>query len=234
MTIKKVSKIFARHSVGVFGEKGSGKDLLFGNVIARRKLPYVSNTNYGGKFSPLKLEDIQCGGNTYRNFLTGKLNQFVCPYVDKTDVYLADAGIYFPSQYCNELNRDHKEVTVYEAISRHLNRGAIHYNTQFLGRVWDKIREQCSRYIMCVWSVYICGIVIQKIRIYEKYDSAANKVLPWRVRLPLFANRSMKLSYDLASQSYHNTHGFIKEKILIYRNKSKHNTRLFKEILENA
>lgn len=234
MNILHIKKLFETHSCAVSGEKGSGKDVLFGNVIARRKLPYISNTDYGGLHIPFQYKDIDCGGNTYKDFIHGTLKKYTFPYPDKTDIYLADVGIYFPSQYCNELNRDYKQLAVFEAISRHTSNSRFHYNTQALNRCWDKIREQCERYITCLSCHIIGGLVIQRIRIYEKYDSAVAKALPWRIKLPLFASKEMKLSYKLQKQSYYNQHGNITERILVYLNTSKHDTRVFKTMLEGG
>ena len=35
------------------------------------------------------------------------------PYPDGTDIYLSDAGIYFPSQFCSELNREYPFMAVF-------------------------------------------------------------------------------------------------------------------------
>lgn len=235
MTINKIAKFFGKYSISVFGAKGTGKDVLFGNVIMRRKLPYVSNTNYGGIWYPLDFNKIDCGKNTYKDFIEGTLKKYIFPYEDKTDVYIADAGVYLPSQYCNEINRDYKYISVYEALSRHLGQSKLHVNSQAIGRVYDKIREQQELYIKCLSCTVLFGkIVIQRIRVYEKYSSAAENVIPWRIKLPLLANKEMRLRMDIAKQQYYNSYGDVKEYTLIYWNKSKHDTRAFKEMMENA
>lgn len=231
MGIKRIKKLFERYSVAVCGQKGSGKDVLFGNVIARRKLPYVSNTNYGGQYIPFDANALMCGGNTYMNFLKGNIKAYSYPYKDKTDIYLADVGVYFPSQYCNELNKNFPQIPVFEALSRHLGDAKLHYNVQAINRSWDKIREQCDIYIQCIRCIFIGQLVIQKVRVYEKYSSAADKVLPWRLRLPLLANKEMRLHYELQKQQYENAHGKIRDYILIYINRSKHDTRSFRTML---
>ena len=48
MGLRKIIKMFESGCVSVSGMMGTGKDLLMGNVIMRRKRPYVSNMNYGG------------------------------------------------------------------------------------------------------------------------------------------------------------------------------------------
>lgn len=234
MTINSIKRLFQNYSCAVFGSKGTGKDVLMGNVIARRKLPYVSNTNFGYKYIPYDTKKIACGDNTYKNFIEGNIKPYRFPYEDFTDLYIADIGVYFPSQYCNELNRDYKNIPVFEALSRHLGCSKLHYNTQNLARAWDKIREQCDMYIKCLSCNVLFGgkVVIQRVRIYEKYSSAVEGALPWRIKLPLFMSKEMRLQWKLAKQKYDNQYGYITERTLIYWNKSKHDTRAFKRMLE--
>lgn len=235
MNIKKVAKLFANGSVCAIGKKRRGKDMLIGNVIARRKLDYISNVDYGGKYHPFKREDISCGGNTYKDFLEGKVKYYKYPYPDKTDIYLSDVGIYFPSQYCNELNRDYKEIPVFCAISSHVGNCWVHFNVQALNRAWDKLREQSDTYILCRGcKVFFGKLVIQKIRIYDKYESALSAQPPFRVPLPLFANKEMKLHAKIEKERYYCQHGTIKSGTLIYINKSNYDTRIFKAILEKG
>lgn len=235
MSIRAITKLFKKFSCAVCGAKGTGKDVLFGNVINRRKLPYVSNTDYGGEFFPFDYNALMVGGNSYRNFIEGNTKPYQFPYPDGTDLYLADIGVYFPAQYCNELNKLYPQIPVFEALSRHLGDSKLHYNVQAINRAWDKIREQCEKYIQCLWcKVFFGKIVIQKVRIYEKYSSCAEKVIPWRLKLPLFTKKEMRLHFALMKQQYENTHGQIKDKLLIYINKSQHDTRMFKSMLDNT
>lgn len=234
MTIRSLCKLFRNHSVAVFGAKGTGKDTLFGNVIVRRKAPYVSNTNYGGLYIPLDWYAIDCGGNTYKDFMSGDLKTYTFPYPAASDIYIADVGVYLPAQYCNELNRDYKHIPIFEALSRHLGQGTkVHYNTQAINRCWDKLREQNDAYVKCLRCIPLFKgkLILQKLRIYERYDSAQAGALPWRIKLPLFANKEMKLTWNLAEQKYFNTYGRIKEGWILYRNRSKHDPLLFKRLL---
>lgn len=234
MRFKKIIQMFQDQNVCVFGLKGTGKDLLFGNVIVRRGLPYISNCDYseGLYFNQFDYSCIDLAGNTYKNFITGDVKPYDFPYPDKTDLYLSDVGIYFPSQYCNELNRDFKSMPVYMAISRHLGLSNVHFNAQNLNRVWDKIREMSDTYIMCRWSVVLFGkLVIQGIRIYDKYQSALDRVKPFRMKIPFGAKKEAKAMYDIHKDSFINSHGNIKNRLLIYWHKSPYDTRLFKKIL---
>ncbi len=235
MRFKKVIKFFEDGNVCVFGLRGRGKDLLMSNVVVRRKLPYISNINYGYDelYYPFDYSKLDCGENTYRNFLSGVLNPYTFDYPDHTDVYISDAGVYFPSQYCNELNKIYPYIPVYQALSRQLGCSNFHVNSQSLGRVWDKIREQSDTYILCRKCVYFSGgLVFQWITIYDRYQSALDRQKPMRVRMPLFADKELRLHVRMIQDQYTATHGVIKNGFLVYRNKSSFDTRRFRTILQ--
>lgn len=237
MKIKKVVKLFKQGNVCVVGLRGKGKDMLMGNVIARRKKEdYVCNTDYCCKaqFYPFELEKLECGKNIYENFINGNITPYTYPYRLGTDVYIADAGIYFPSHYCNELNKKYGYVPTFMALSRHLGDCNVHFNVQNLNRVWDKIREQSDTYIMCRRCIVLFGrIVIQQIRIYEKYQSCVDRVPPFRMKRPLF-NREAKAQIDIARSKYDCTYGVVKSGTLLYWNKTNYDTHIFREILKNG
>lgn len=230
--MRKILKLFEQGNVSISGLIGSGKDMLMGNVIVRRGLPYVSNTNYGGKWIPFDPKALNCQ-NTWRNFITGNLRRYVYPYEDGTDIYLADGGVYFPSQFCNDLNKDYGYLATFMALSRHFG-SRFHYNVQNLNRMYDKVREQSDLYIRCIWTKVLFGfLVIQKVIIYEKYESCVNRVPPFRLRKPLL-NPDRIQQWEIQSMNYEISHGVVEPRILIYINRSTYNTRIFKEMLENA
>lgn len=234
MKFKKIIKIFESGNVCVCGLRGRGKDLLMSNVVVRRKLPYVCNIDYGGERYPFNYSDLDCGSNTYKNFLSGNVHKYVYPFPDGTDVYVSDAGIYFPSQYCNELNKQYPYLAVFQAISRHVGKCNFHFNAQSLGRVYDKIREQSDVYLLCRRCFYVAGYVVQFITIYDKYESALNRQKPLRAHVPLFANSQARIMAKMHRDQFEAAHGTIKNRILFYKNKSTYNTRQFKEILEKG
>lgn len=234
MGIRKIIKLFEDGNVCVCGLRGKGKDMLFGNVIIRRKLPYVSNVNYGGSFNAFAYEDIDCGKNTFENFISGNVKKYVYPYPDETDVYLSDAGIYFPSQYCGDLNKRYQYMSVFQAISRHVGDCNFHFNAQNLNRVWDKIREQSDTYILCRSCFYLFGIIIQRVTIYDRYESAVNRQKPLYLPSPLLASKEVRQDRRIEYARFEAQHGTIQNRLLIYRNKSSYNTRLFKEMLEKG
>ena len=230
--MRRLVRIFEKGNVSVCGLRGAGKDMLFANVVARRKKPYISNTDYGGQFIPFDPDVFDCR-NTYQNFLNGTLKRYTYPYPDGVDIYLADGGVYMPSQYQGELCKLYGHIPVYMAISRHLGDCNFHYNVQNLNRMWDKIREQSDEYIRCIWCKVFFGIVFQKVIIYEKYESAVNRVPPFRLKRP-WLNLDRLQTWEIQKQNYDIAHGSVIPRILIYKNRSKYNTRIFKEMLENA
>ena len=232
--MKKIIKLFRSGNVCVFGLRGRGKDLLMSNVVVRRQLPYVCNIDYGGTYWPLRLQEFNCGQNTYDNFINGNIRHYLFPYNDGVDIYISDAGVYFPAQYCNELNKKYGYFSTFMALSRHLGECNVHFNAQNLNRVWDKIREQSDIYICCNWSRVLFGkYVIQKVTIYEQYDSAVMRVPPYRAP-KIRMNEDRKLNIQMAKQNYRISHGDIKSRIIFYKNKSTYDTRVFKKMLEEV
>lgn len=231
--MRKIINLFKTGNVSVCGLRGSGKDMLFANVIMRRKDPYISNTNYGGDWIPFDPQSLNCN-NTWRNFMDGKLMPYFYPYPEKVDFYIADGGVYMPSQYQGELCKEYGYVPIFMALSRHLGDANLHYNVQNLNRMWDKIREQSDIYIRCIWcKVFFKKIVLQKVIIYEKLESAVNRVPPFRLKRPLL-NRDRVQMWEIQKSNYDIAHGIVKSRLLLYVNKSTYNTRVFKEMLENA
>jgi len=231
--MRKIIKLFEEGNVSVCGLRGKGKDMLFANVVMRRKRPYISNTDYGGQF--IKFDpDMLNFRNTWRNFMTGRLNRYVYPYEDDIDIYVADLGVYMPSQYQGELCKEYSHIPIAMALTRQVCGCNFHYNVQNLNRAWDKVREQSDTYIRCVGCKVLFGkLVLQKVIIYEKYESAVNRVPPFRLRRPLI-NPSRLQVWEVQKQNYDIAHGSVKPRLLIYINRSKYNTRIFKEMLENA
>lgn len=233
ITLNKIKRMFKNGNVCVTGLRGKGKDLLFGNVIARRNEPYVSNLDYGYQFQEADFKLLDCGGNVYYNFIEGNIQFYEFPYIDGSDVYVSDAGIYFPSQYCNELNKKYGSMPTYQALSRQVSHNNFHVNAQNLNRVWDKIREQSDTYIRCTRCIYLFGLVIQFITIYDKAESCVNRVRPCRVHVPFF-NREARVNAQIYRDNFYNTHGNVTNHMLIYRNKSKHDTYYFEKLLKEG
>lgn len=233
MGLRKIIRLFNKGNCCVFGLRGTGKDILFGNVIARRKEQYISNLDYGNQYNRFVFDLVDLK-NTYKNFLTGNVNQYVWDFPPNTDIYLSDCGVYFPSQYNGELNKQYPSVPNYQALSRQVCKNNFHFNAQNLNRVWDKIREQSDIYIMCRSCKVIFGICFLRYRLYEKYQSAVDRVAPCRIRVPLFANKEVKLNARMYVDKFVNQYGIIKSGFAIFKNKSKHNTYYFGDLLKEG
>ena len=230
---KKVFKMFKNGNVCVTGLRGTGKDVLFGNVIARRPEPYVSNLNYGGDFHQVDFGRLDCGGNVYLDFLSGKVKFYEYPYPSGSDVYVSDAGIYFPAQYCSELNRKFGSLATYQALSRQVSHNNFHVNTQNLNRVWDKIREQSDLYIRCRRCLFIGQWVFQSVTVYDKAQSCVDRVRPCRISVPLL-NKQAKTQANIYRDQFFNTHGDVRDMLLIYRNRSGHDTYYFESLMKEG
>lgn len=232
--MRKIIKLFKDGNVSVCGLRGKGKDMLMANVVVRRGLPYISNVNYGGTWYPLELDKLDCGKNTYENFISGNIKYYEFPYPDGTDVYVSDSGVIFPSQYCNELNRKYPYISTYQALSRHLALGNFHTNAQTLNRVYDKIREQSETYIRCMWCKVLFGkLVLQRVYLYERYQACVDCVPLFDLKRP-WLSPTRRLTYDLAKMNYEIAHGKIVGRWLVYINKSNYDTRRFKELMANG
>lgn len=233
--LKKIIKIYESGNVCITGLRGRGKDMLTANVVSRRKQPYISNVDYHcekSEFKPLDLSEFELK-NTYNDFIDGKFKKYIYPHEDGIDIYISDAGVYFPAQYSIELNKTRQSFPIFCALSRQLGDCNIHCNVQNLSRLWDKLREQSDLYIYCNWCKVFGKVVIQRITVYERYEACLSRVPKFPLRRPLF-NQIARTSYDLQKASYDCSYGKIIPMILIYVNKSDYNTRIFKEMLEHG
>lgn len=227
---KLIIKAFKTGNVIVTGLKGTGKDIVFQNVIRTRRAQYVSNTDYGGKYLQFDKKYISTGGNKFTDFTNGTLKKYIYPLEDGTDIYLADAGVYFPSQYCNELNKMYSETPLFMALSRHLGDCSVHINVQNLNRLWDKIREMSDTFIRCRRTrVYFKKIAVTKLTMYDNADSCLERREPF----PFFITN--KKEVRMRKAEYKAKYGDIRKMTLITILPKKHyNTRVFKTMLENG
>lgn len=235
MGLRKIKKLFKRHSVAIAGPKGSGKDILMGNIISRSKSRfYISNMDYKikrKKFIKVNFDKLNIK-NRYDNFIRNQIEPYFYPYPESVDIFISDCGVYFPSQYNVELNRKYPEFPAFMALSRHLGDCFVHTNAQNYDRVWDKIREQSDRFILCRSTFVLFGLIVfQRIRIYERRDTFINEIQPFRGKFTFNKEKRERLFQE--QLQYENTHGSIQGKMLVYLNRTHYNSRLFKELLEN-
>ena len=229
---------FKHHNCCVVGVKGSGKDLVFGNVISRRKKEdYISNLDYTDRkrYIPLNFDNLDCGCAKWTDFVDGTVPFYDFPYPRGSDVYVSDVGVYLPSQYCNEINKRYPHIATYQALSRQISDNRFHINTQSLNRCYDKIREQSDVYILCRRCLYIpkINLVFQLVTEYDKYQSCVDRVKPCRVSVPLL-NKESITNAQIYRDKFSNTYGKVKNHLLIYRNKSKHDSYYFESLFKGG
>lgn len=250
MRIKSIVKLFDKGNVSVCGLRGTGKDMLFANVIERRHKPYISNCDYhcsNSSFIKLDFSKIDLDNN-YTQLLNGDIIPYDYPYPEGADIYISDAGIYLPAQYQGDLIYKYKGIPTFAALSRHLGNCNFHFNSQNIERVWDKLREQSDIYIRCE-SCYVFkvlpkipffgrlfrNLVIQRVVLYDKYQSCVDRVQPFKPLVPrALASKEERAiciqQNDTQKIQYRNSYGTVNRRYIIYRNKSNYDTRLFKSL----
>lgn len=179
--IKEISQIFKKSNCIVYGRKGCGKDLIFNAVINERNELCYSNILYNQKLTTLRsIKDFSVEPNTFENMLEQDITIVDKNIRENTDMYISDGGIYLPSQYSQLLCKKYPSLPIFYALSRHLGNMNIHINTQYLGRVWDKLREQADGYFKAVKTTKtIFGNLITEIIYYDTYKSAMAELQPY-------------------------------------------------------
>lgn len=222
-----VARQFQRCNCIVFGKKGTGKDLLFNLAINRRKKSCYANIPYDEKLCEVKqIKDFSVAPNTYSNFLEDKVTIVKKSLEENKDYYISDGGIVLPSQYQGELCKLYPSLPIFYALSRHLTNSNIHINTQNLGRVWDKLREQADGYFKTIYTVKICGLLFTSFIYYDEYESAKANLLPYRDRI--FKSKESRANLE----EFTATHGLVKKFLVCQRVKSVHyDSRAYHKII---
>lgn len=227
LTNREMIRRFKDNNVIVFGRKGKGKDLLFQYVINKRKREkYSANISYGHKWQELKLKDLSLYPNTFEDLLNENIQKLPKqPFEDKQDIYISDAGNYFPSQYDYLLHKHYKSAPLYYSLCRHISNNNIHCNAQNLERIWKALREQADTYI---WvnkrkKVFFGFCLRVDYIIYDKYETARNEVRPLKtgIRKTLKDQKKIQESQSGLCKAGH---------FYIRKGKIKYNTRAFRDI----
>lgn len=178
---KALIETFQNDNVIVFGLKGHGKDLIFNKVINARNEPCYANIPYNKELCTVRgLEDFSVSPNTSIDILNDDIKVIKKINREHTDMYISDGGIFLPSQLSNLLCKKYPGLPIYYALNRHLTASCMHINTQYLGRVWDKLREHAGYYIKACKTYKLFGFLITKFTIYNKYDSAMSQLDPYK------------------------------------------------------
>ena len=217
-------KQFERNNVIVFGKKGSGKDMLFQQIINARKKHHYSNISYGNKTLPIVMNDISLWPNTYEEMINGKITKVKPNLNERYDIYISDAGVMLPSQYDWLLHKKYPSLPLLYALQRHLYASNMHVNVQSLSRVWKPIRELADGYVQSESIFWIGPIYFQLITYYDRYESAERSLLPMKRRI-------VNGMSDAIADQYIATNGLIKPMFLIGTKKRiKYDTRYFREV----
>lgn len=179
---------FSRCNVMVFGKKGSGKDVLFAHVIALRGEKHYANIPYDQNTEVIELWEVSAGDNTFEDLINGSIRKFDARFDECADIYISDAGIYFPNTTNKVLDDKYPSMPVLFALSRHLYHNNIHTNCQAFGRPWKKIREQADSYIQVLRTVCRGDCLYVRINVYGKESDAENEknvTAKYTVRVPI-------------------------------------------------
>lgn len=216
---------FNKGNVIVAGKKGKGKDLLFQYVINNRKKHYYSNIDYGNNYHNVKLKDVSTDLNNYETIVNDKIVKTPHKFLESTDIYISDIGIFLPSYMDSKLYKEFPSMPILYALSRHLYNSNIHCNTQNIERGWKALREQADTYIIVRSTTHIFNLFITRFTLYDKYESAKQNLLPLKKRM---INKESKANYDL----YNAQNGLIKNMYIIQFKRHLHyDTRAFEKML---
>lgn len=218
--------LFENDNVIVFGKKGKGKDLIFNKVINARDNPCYANIPYNKELCVEKdLSELSIAPNTFENIMENKIVIIPKTLKEETDYYISDAGNYLPAQYSAQLVKKYPSFPAYYSLSRHLYKSNVHSNTQELTRIWNLLREQAGKFVKAEKTVCLFKkILITKFITYDRYESAASEMRPFKQHLLNSEQKALKADFEakhgqikaymiiqLASHVYYDTRAFHKK-----------------------
>ena len=196
---KTIQSSFSSGNVIVFGKKGKGKDLIFNYAINTRGIRCASNIPFNKDICKVRpIKDYNLDPNTFENMLNDNVKICKKTINEGEDYYISDGGIFLPSQYEGMLCKLYPSLPMFYATSRHLAQMNIHINSQYLGRVWDKLREQANTYIKCIESNKLFNkYIITKCIFYDQYKTAMAEMLPFPKQLfESKENKSKRIEFE--------------------------------------
>lgn len=228
--------------------------LLFHDM---RPVNYLSNIDYGYGAKIITLKELELTVrinnkdyyNDFKALIDGK-----CKPVKKIlnyeglNTYWSDSGILLPNTETSYLDKKYTTFPVLIALSRQLYDMCFNFNTQALGRIWKKFREQQDYYIKAVktvppknklvrwlWSKlpYFKKRLLVKIITYEKYESAEKGLLPLS-KTGLMSKNNMMYNTNPATlkEIYEAENGkMVARTCVIKRKHIKYDTRYFHEVM---
>lgn len=228
LTKMRIVDAFRRNNVLVFGRKGKGKDLVFQEVIAKRKEPYQANIDYGySRIREAWAADLSVTPNTYENFINNKVTPIPKrPDLENVDAYISDMGVVLPSQMDSTLHKKFPSFPIYYALCRHLYNSNVHGNTQNLERAWKAIREQADYFVLCRGVIRLPFMLIVKTTEYDRYKSALAELAPVKGGGVLNSFRRAETAI------YNATNGLVKDGyFIVWKRHIKYDTRAYHKII---
>lgn len=221
---KALIEAFENDNVIVFGLKGHGKDLIFNKTINSRNTTCYANIPYNKELCVVRsLQEFSVSPNTSLDVLNDEITTIKKVNKENCDLYISDGGIFLPSHLSNTLVKKYPSLPIYYALNRHLTNSNIHINTQYLGRVWDKLREHAGYYIKACHTAKIFGFLITRFIIYNKYDSAMSQLEPYKATGLIKRSESRANEEDFLSK-----HGEVKQYYIIqHKSKIYYDSRYF-------
>ncbi len=226
--LKFVVARFKENNVGIYGNKRTGKDLVFQKVINKRNSYYYSNINYGGKLiKEIVIGDMKLGDNTYHDFINDNIEKIDRELYEQCDIYISDGGNYLPSQYYKDLEKKYKGFGLFMSLQGHTYDSNTHFNWNGkFTRLYDKAREQLAEVFQAkrtIFIPFIGGFV--KLRYYERTESAEINLNPYRNNNLLDSRENKALR-----NQYYATNGYIKDLwIFVSKWSIKYDTRAFEK-----
>lgn len=189
---------FNNFNCAVFGLRGKGKDIIFNKVINCRNVNCYATIPYNKELCTEKtLEEFSVSPNTFENIMSGDIKIIPKTLKEETDLYISDAGNLLPAQNSAQLVKKYPGFPAFYSLSRHLYNMNIHYNTQYLNRVWNLLREQTGRFIMAEKTSSFLGIfLITSFTIYDREQSALSQLKPFKAGIFNTDAKALKSDFE--------------------------------------
>jgi len=217
---------------------------------------YLSTASYGYGCKIIDLNQFEILNEitkkpvTYTEFINGSpILAKKVEWAEGLQLILPEAQLGLPNTEHNTLDKKYPWLPVFISLAGHLYDMEIIINSQEFERPWVKIRNQQDYYINAVKTfpqakgfmdrirMYLPIIrngLIQKVRIYQKHESAKQGLLPFdALGLINETSKNVVLTAGQATkENYEATHGDIKEVIIFTRfSDIRYDTRFYHEVV---
>lgn len=192
-----ILECFENFNTCVFGLRGKGKDIIFNKGINARNVPCYATIPYNKELCiEAQLEQFSVAPNTFESIVNDDIKIIPKTLKENTDLYISDAGNLLPAQNSAQLVKKYPGFPAFYSLSRHLYNMNIHYNTQYLNRVWNLLREQTGRWIKAVKTTKIGPFLITSFIIYDREASAASEMQPFKTSIFNKEAKALKMDFE--------------------------------------